>query len=1324
MKIIKKILLLAFASFVSSLAFADVSPECVALTPKSGAYTAGVGGAAIYGNNSKGYFFSSNVSKALIHSGLLAAGKTALIEITPLSGIAGFAGTNANGVQSLRYIPSEPECGFSLALSAQNPPPPPTISVQRDQALLVAGQSSSLIWSTTDAAALSRVCLSSGGGLSGSDALSLSGSATIVPASAWIGSPSTCTWSATGPGGTATYVENIATIAAVDNAEFVSLSVEPRMQKGSRYTATVAMKNIGSTTWLSGTFGLGTLNPVGNTTWGSSRIPVGTSVRPGESYTFSIPYAAPSTPGSYNFQWRMTKNAAGDQFGPASPNVEAKVDATDWRNGYACTAPQSGYFTARTSGGLIWGNAGTYRADSDIGVALVHSGLLLSGESAFVTIVPEDNSLFFKSTTHFGVTSAQFLEPACSMRLSVAEVTPRKEPSISITPSYGNIVAGEVYPLTWTSTDADNVTRVCTSTTGGPNGSNIFPPNGSIDLSPTTAWEGNFACTWTATGRGGTASVTDAHRVIVVTAAQRDSACLASLPGSGIYTASAQDGALWGNYINGYTADSSIPAALVQSGLAASGASVFVKVTSLGYTGAYGGMLANGVQSNDFLHQFCGMSIAVDGAASTPAPTATISASQTQSFAIPGQGVQVRISGEGVQQQGQVTKVELMRDDGHGFGAAAVLPATGSGPSLKLSADFLLFAGNYRFKLKATNTNGVVAESLPVTVTVLDAVVVGATSGVRISRAGKPELFGWACALGSDAPVQYSVLLDAPSVENGGTVLTTGMANLSGESDDSSVRTQCMTPGSSHNFVVDLSVYSPQYAGRALYVRGTAGTSSDGRTIGCVATGCTVPGGLRIALSLPTNGQHYVGASSIFAKALLSGGNGPYDEVAIGVDGTWTVANPDGAVDAYSLILASLPARVAPYAIQSRVRQGNTTLYSVANMIIVDASATANLTLNTPSANATLSTGVPQSLSATVVGGSVAAVRFFANGVQIATGSNNGGTWAASWTPAVANAYTIVARAYDVSGVQLAQSAGVNVTVRLVSGGAGSETPLPVMIDAPHLNNANAGTLPGELGISNSGAATYSIPIVVPPGTAGLQPAISLDYNSQGGNSIVGLGWSISSMSRIQRCGQTIAQDGVNGRINFSLSDRLCLDGQRLVLVNLPMTDTNYWSDTAEYRTEHDTFSRIKAQGVTAGGKLNGRSFEVRGKDGRIMSYGATESSVVKAIVQVVNAGFDACDEGIPCKPATKDGPIGWALDTVKDRYGNYISYNYTQGPVSGEHLLADIRYGGKGLAPHASVVFEVDSTRPDAWTRYIDAARNDLRSRVKNISTYWGDDL
>src|SRR5262249_46775088 len=59
----------------------------------------------------------------------------------------------------------------------------------------------------------------------------------------------------------------------------------------------------------------------------------------------------------------------------------------------------------------------------------------------------------------------------------------------------------------------------------------------------------------------------------------------------------------------------------------------------------------------------------------------------------------------------------------------------------------------------------------------------------------------------------------------------------------------------------------------------------------------------------------------------------------------------------------------------------------------------------------------------------------------------------------------------------------------------------------------------------SSGAFTQQVPIDIPPGRNGLQPSISLDYNSQHTkDSIVGYGWSLS-IPYIERLNKTGSQD-------------------------------------------------------------------------------------------------------------------------------------------------------------------------------------------------------
>lgn len=243
----------------------------------------------------------------------------------------------------------------------------------------------------------------------------------------------------------------------------------------------------------------------------------------------------------------------------------------------------------------------------------------------------------------------------------------------------------------------------------------------------------------------------------------------------------------------------------------------------------------------------------------------------------------------------------------------------------------------------------------------------------------------------------------------------------------------------------------------------------------------------------------------------------------------------------------------------------------------------------------------------------------------------------------------------------------------------------------------------GELEVSGLGGAVYSVPIAVPPGTAGMVPSISLQYNSQGGDGPLGVGWSITGLSEISRCGKTLALDGVISNVAFNSNDRFCLDGQRLVGVS-----GVYGADGSEYRTEIESFSKIIAHG-TAGGATGGPAWwEVRTKAGQIIEYGNTSDS--KSTLASI--------------PSVKS----WLINKVTDVKGNYLTYTYANNFAYTTHptrevLPSVISYTGNvaaGLAPYNRIEF-VYVQRPDISVLNF-AGRDVYRSRrLTNIRTKVG---
>ncbi|HYY41725.1 MAG TPA: hypothetical protein VE775_03270, partial [Pyrinomonadaceae bacterium] len=66
--------------------------------------------------------------------------------------------------------------------------------------------------------------------------------------------------------------------------------------------------------------------PQDNSNWGTTRVHLTTAVPSGSSATFNFTVVAPTTPGSYHFQWQMVRDGVA-WFGNTSPDVVVSVSA-------------------------------------------------------------------------------------------------------------------------------------------------------------------------------------------------------------------------------------------------------------------------------------------------------------------------------------------------------------------------------------------------------------------------------------------------------------------------------------------------------------------------------------------------------------------------------------------------------------------------------------------------------------------------------------------------------------------------------------------------------------------------------------------------------------------------------------------------------------------------------------------------------------------------------------------------------------------------------------------------------------------------------------
>ena len=223
------------------------------------------------------------------------------------------------------------------------------------------------------------------------------------------------------------------------------------------------------------------------------------------------------------------------------------------------------------------------------------------------------------------------------------------------------------------------------------------------------------------------------------------------------------------------------------------------------------------------------------------------------------------------------------------------------------------------------------------------------------------------------------------------------------------------------------------------------------------------------------------------------------------------------------------------------------------------------------------------------------------------------------------------------------------------------------ILPTDQVSNQTFGKTDGTFAVTDDGAATYRIPLWLPAGRNGVEPKLALVYNSNVGDGILGMGWKVEGLSMITRCAQDYARDGRRRAIQFDNLDRLCLDGQRLVLYSGTYNQTG-----SEYRTEYDRNLKIVQVGEDSldGVANSPTGFLVYLPDGTRQSYGLPSAGAPAgylgaptAVMQANRATvtIDDSNETVPDPTVAYDTPVrlGWALASSRDRYDNVISYAY-----------------------------------------------------------------
>lgn len=196
-----------------------------------------------------------------------------------------------------------------------------------------------------------------------------------------------------------------------------------------------------------------------------------------------------------------------------------------------------------------------------------------------------------------------------------------------------------------------------------------------------------------------------------------------------------------------------------------------------------------------------------------------------------------------------------------------------------------------------------------------------------------------------------------------------------------------------------------------------------------------------------------------------------------------------------------------------------------------------------------------------------------------------------------------------------------------------------------------SGPNPGNLaptGAANAslftGAFTYAYPIESPPGRSGMQPNISLVYNSQAGNGWLGVGWDLS-VGAINRSNK----NGIptyDGQDTFHFS----MGGQTLELVQVGTATDSYGSYTGYQAKIEGAFLRFRYYSSE-------KKWRAWGKDGHRYDF-----------------------DGVALN-ATANQYFYWGLTRKTDTQGNYMSVSYATSTIAASTVTT-----GGGYVYYASL--------------------------------------
>jgi RHS repeat-associated protein len=183
------------------------------------------------------------------------------------------------------------------------------------------------------------------------------------------------------------------------------------------------------------------------------------------------------------------------------------------------------------------------------------------------------------------------------------------------------------------------------------------------------------------------------------------------------------------------------------------------------------------------------------------------------------------------------------------------------------------------------------------------------------------------------------------------------------------------------------------------------------------------------------------------------------------------------------------------------------------------------------------------------------------------------------------------------------------------------------------------------------GGFQYKYPLNLPSGTNGMAPTLTLVYNSNVSNGMLGMGWYLHGLPEIKR-------DFSYGA-TYSEKDHFLYSGEKLVA-----------GSDGYYRPVRETFERIRPVNLSSANSY----WEVILKNGTKLYFGYQSTAHTANTFGRISAAGEA------------DKVYLWALSKVVDIHGNYYIVEYNQDSNNGDYYPERITYTQNEAEPLTAV--------------------------------------